>query len=180
MARKVPLIPGKLRDPSAPKLGRPSNEDRQARQIEDILVRVSGGETLDRVCQGEDMPTPATFRSWTYRDPALRKLWREARNEHAHALFDRMVDLADQLATGEFDRDSTAKVTAIRGAIDALKHATARLLPSDYGEQKPGAQGISVTIVTSLPMGPGSVPEQAIDTAFKVVGKLPVIEQKDG
>jgi hypothetical protein len=91
-----------------------------------------------------------------------------------------MTDLANDLAGGNFGKEDNAQVTAIKGAIDTLKHITARLAPDLYAEQKAGAAGVSVTIVSTLPLGPGSRSEAAIDTAFRVVGNLPAPEETDG
>lgn len=161
------------------KAGRPPEAERRLRVTETILDRVAAGEALSEVCSDLGWPTPVQFRTWMRAaDPLLKKRWKEARVDHAHALFDELVRLSHVLAHGKWDKDANAQVTAIRVAIDGLKHATARLLPSDYGEQKAGAQAMSVTIVTSLPMGPGSVPEAAVDTAFKVVGTVPQVEDR--
>jgi hypothetical protein len=84
-----------------------------------------------------------------------------------------MADLTEQLRNGTWGREDNAAVTALRVAIDGLKHITARLSPDDYAERKDNKAGTIVNILTSLPIGPGSAPEKAIDTAFRVVGQLP-------
>lgn len=158
--------------PSKRAVGRPSKASIQEQQVETILDRVSAGETLEQVCKTPGMPTPSQFRFWVRKDKALGVEWHQARHDYAHALFDKMADLAAQLASGKFGRDDTAKVTAIRTAIEAFKHITARLAPEVYAEQKAGTQGVIVNIVTSLPLGQGSQAEKPIDTSFRVVGRV--------
>lgn len=118
------------------------------------------------------MPTPTAFRRMVRKDKELQIAWHQARHDYAHSLFDKMTDLAGYLARTKFKTEDNAQVTAIRTSIDAYKHITARLAPEVYAEQKPGNQGVIVNIVTSLPLGPGSIPEEPIDTTFRIVGKI--------
>jgi hypothetical protein len=174
------LVPGKLRSPEAPKIGRPSQAEVESRRIEEILDRVSAGETLQKVCDEIGGITPTQFRRWARASKENRELWADARREYAHSLFDKLADLTERLATGEFSKEENAQVTALKTAIDGLKHITARLNPDDYAERRDNKSGVSVTIVSSLPLGPGSKPEAAIDTAFRVVGTLPPPPEGDG
>lgn len=112
----------------------------------------------------------ATFRTWVRRDPALQIAWKGIREEHAHSLFDRLDEVTHTLAAGKFDRDDNATVTALRAAQDGLKHMTARLLPAMYGEQKAGAQGVTVVINTTLPMDEAP---KVVEGEFKVALPLP-------
>ena len=173
MPRKQVLIPGKLRDPGAPKIGRPTQVEAEARRIETILDRVAAGETLQKVCDDLGSITPTQFRRWARASKENRELWADARREYAHSLFDRMADLTEVLRNGNWGREDNAAVTALRVAIDGLKHITARLNPDDYAERKDNKQATIVNIISSLPIGPGAVPEAAVDTAFRVVGALP-------
>lgn len=171
MAHKQVLVPPRLRE--GPKIGRPTSSEVERRRIETILERVSAGETLQKVCDDLGTITPTQFRRWTRASKENRELWTDARREYAHSLFDRLADLTSQLATGAYGREDNAQVTALRTAIDGLKHITARLNPDDYAERRDHSSGVQVTIVSSLPLGPGAKPEAAIDTAFRVVGQLP-------
>jgi hypothetical protein len=156
--------------------GRPSKGQLQERAIELILEEVAAGLSLTEVCATKGV-TPSQFRAWVRNGSAeLKKLWKEAKADHAHALFDQLVYLTNLLTTKDWGKDDNAQVTALRVAIDGLKHATARLLPSDYGEQKAGVPALAVTIVTSLPMS-GREPEAPMDTAFRVIGTVPLIEE---
>jgi len=177
MTKRV-LVPGKLRDPAAPKMGRPTASDVRQRNIDEILDQVSAGQSLEEVCRGAGMPTPTEFRRWTRRDGELRKLWNMARRDYAHSLFDRMAAITSELATTDWGREDNPKVTALGKALDGLKHITARLHPEEYAEQKPGQQAIVVNLVTPLALRGG--PEAPIDTAFRVVGQLPARKESDG
>jgi hypothetical protein len=173
MPRKQVLTPGRLRDPSLPRIGRPPAEEAFAKKVEDILDSVSGGETLFSVCDRIGGITPTQFRRWARSSKENRELWHDARREYAHSLFDRLAELTEQLASGTFGKEDNAQVTALKGAIDGLKHITSRLSPEDYAERRDDKSGVSVTIISSLPLGDGAKPEAAIDTAFRVVGRLP-------
>ena len=54
-------MPRKPRDPTAPKMGRPTFDSIRAQQIEVIFDRVAAGETLETVCKDEGVPVPSEF-----------------------------------------------------------------------------------------------------------------------
>jgi hypothetical protein len=54
-------VPRKPRDPTAPKMGRPTFDSIRAQQIEVIFDRVAAGETLETVCKDEGIPVPSEF-----------------------------------------------------------------------------------------------------------------------
>ena len=53
-------MPRKPRDPTAPKMGRPTFDSIRAQQIEVIFDRVAAGETLETVCKDEGMTARAS------------------------------------------------------------------------------------------------------------------------
>src|ERR1700746_2798729 len=60
MSVKRALVPRKPRDPTAPKMGRPTFHSIRAQQIEVIFDRVAAGETLETVCKDEGTPARAS------------------------------------------------------------------------------------------------------------------------
>lgn len=147
--------------------GRPSAASLEAEKLERICDRHADGEPLAKVCADEGM-TQTEFRRRIRRDPALGMAWEEARKEYVHSLFNELAELTKRLSTSKFGRDSNAEVSALRAAIDGLKHITGRLNPGAYGEQKAGTQGITVIINTDLPIRDGDKPGETIEGDFKV------------
>lgn len=160
----------------AGRMGRPTAVAKREEQIEAIFDRHANGEALVDIC-AEMNVRPAEFRSWMRKGTVeLQAQWKLVKTEHAHSIFDQIRSLAHKLETGRFGKEDGARVQALRGAIDALKHIASRLDPADYGEQKPGAQGVVVIINTDLALS--GKPETTIDGEFKIA--VPLLENKNG
>lgn len=175
MFEGVCKIPGKgaiIVGMAETKRGRPSAADRQRELIEAICDRHSNGEPLNEIC-GELSVKEAEFRSWIRRGgPEAQTLWKEAKNEFTHSTFGLMTSITRQLAFGKFGKDDSARVQALRGAMDGLKHITSRLNPAEYGEQKAGQQMPTIIINTSLPIGPADTAATTIEGDFKLTVPL--------
>lgn len=175
MIRKRILTPGKDRPADAPKMGRPTADEARQRKVATILERVSNGDDLGSVCSELGL-APATFRGWCRADKALDQEWQLARREYAHSLFDKIAELSALLSRGKDATTdeplSAAQVNGLKAAIDGYKHVAARLNPAQYGEQKAGQQGVVVMINSTLPLGDGAGPVNAIDADFTAVVKL--------
>jgi hypothetical protein len=149
------------------KVGRPSAADRDREQIEEIFERHANGEPLTDICKRLGIK-PASFRTRVRKDPALQEEWDAVRKEYVHSLFDELARITRELAAAEFGREDSAKVNALRAAQDGLKHITARLNPSAYGEQKAGAAVPTIIINTTLPIGPGDKAPLIVDGDFTI------------
>jgi hypothetical protein len=149
------------------KVGRPSAADKDREQIEEIFERHADGEALKDICRKLGIK-PAAFRTRVRKDSALSEEWEAVRREYVHSLFDELASVTRQLRDAEFGGEDSAKVNALRAAQDGLKHITARLNPSAYGEQKAGAAVPTIIINTTLPIGPGDKAPLIVDGDFTI------------
>lgn len=62
-----------------------------------ICDRVAAGEGLTQICQGEGMPSPATFMGWTRQDTELGEQWSDARRALAQLKYEQVWDLVRDL-----------------------------------------------------------------------------------
>ena len=85
-----------------------SPEERQARHalqeqtfsiaFESFLEQLADGATLDRICREYHTPiTPASFRSWVYRDPRRKQAYMVAMAIGAEAIEDELMRISDGL-----------------------------------------------------------------------------------
>lgn len=102
------------------------------------------------------MPSPPVFRAAVAKDKGLAELWREAKLERPHALFDEALDLSRELKSQAWGKDEGNTVRAKQIAIDALRVAAARLNPREYGERPQQNVVVPVQINTTLALEPGS------------------------
>lgn len=130
-----------------------------------ICERLSDGESLRSICDAEDMPNKATVFRWLAANEAFRDQYAHAREAQADAMFDDMLDIADD---GRNDwmalRDDAGEVTgwkengeALRRSalrIDARKWMAGKLLPKKYGDKTQmehvGADGGAITFQTII------------------------------
>jgi hypothetical protein len=153
------------------KLGRPTASDVQLRQIDQVFERHANGEPLDAICTELGIK-PSSFRTWMRKSPPLASEWDAVKREYVHSLFDKLASITMELSKAEYGKEDGAKVQALRAAQDGLKHITARLNPAQYGETKDKTGALTVIINTSLPLGPGDLPQAVVDGDFKVVMPL--------
>lgn len=99
---------------------------------DEICERLADGESLRQICRDEHMPDKATIFRWLNdeRFRGFRDRYAHAREAQADALFDELVEIADD--TGELD--DNVKVQRARLQIDTRKWVASRLAPKKYGE----------------------------------------------
>jgi hypothetical protein len=105
-----------------------------------ICERLADGESLRTICLGDDMPSqPAVFR-WLAANDTFRKQYAHARETQADAIFDEILDIADE-ATDDVQRS--------RLRVDARKWMAGKLKPKVYGDKvdltHKGAVGVYLT-----------------------------------
>ncbi len=140
--------------------GRPKKATGRALLVE-ICARVATGETLTAIAKESGMPSPPRFRAEVARDPELAELWREAKQERPHALFDEALDIARELKNTEWKKDDAHKVRAKQVAIEALRIAASRLNPREYGDKGVANVVVPVQINTTLGLDPNLPPAKA-------------------
>jgi len=112
-----------------------------------ILDRMWGGDTLTSICEPDDMPAAQTVRKWARLDPhGFGAAFARAREEQAHALFDRARDIADD-GSRDYKEEEDPKTGRARVVVDydhiqrsrlrveTYMKAAARLLPREYGDK---------------------------------------------
>jgi hypothetical protein len=99
--------------------------------MDEILRRMSHGETLKRVCASNpDFPSPATVIEWVHQDRHnLANRYARARDRQLEAWAEEVLDKADAASTdnGAVQRD--------RLAVDARKWLLSKLKPEKYGDK---------------------------------------------
>lgn len=122
------------------KKGRPSAYTHKI--AEAICSRLADGESLRRICCDEKMPTQSMVYRWLQhkdRDD-FRESYARAREQQAEAIFDEMLDIADdgsndwmESQEGGVDYNGDA-VQRSKLRIDTRKWMAAKLAPKKYGE----------------------------------------------
>jgi len=123
-----------------------------------ICERIADGESLRAICADEDMPSTTAVKKWLIKDDggALVAQYARAREAQADALFDEVLDIADDATR---DRKSAGKgdgsmtfdaehVNRARLRIDTRKWMAGKLRPKVYGDKVDvsGNVGFTVTI----------------------------------
>jgi hypothetical protein len=102
--------------------GRPSifTEELAAR----ICERLALGESLNRICDDEEMPGLRTVHTWLANDAAFSAQYSRARETQADTLADRVIDKAEG-ATNE-------NAAAVRAYLDSVKWFAGVVAPRKY------------------------------------------------
>jgi hypothetical protein len=114
----------------------------------EMLNRMASGQSLNSVCKLDHMPHIATVFDWIEKHPAFGEKYARARELAAHALFDQMIDIADD-TSGDLLDDGSANNAAIQRArlrVDTRARIAGKLAPKVYGERiEQLAQTVNVT-----------------------------------
>jgi len=124
-------------------MGRPSEySDEIAEAICEALVE---GRSLRSICAAADMPAASTVFRWLAANEAFRDRYARAREAQADALFDEILDIADDGAKDYVvDRDSDGSehkrvdhehISRAKLRVDARKWMASKLLPKKYGDR---------------------------------------------
>lgn len=138
MARKPKAKPA----PKAKPTGRPSSFTIKVGDI--ICERLSEGESLRSICSTEDMPNKSTVFRWLAKHEAFRDQYARAREIQADALFDEILDIADNASNDWMEREGDGNegwvlngehMQRSRLRVDARKWMAGKLRPKVYGEK---------------------------------------------
>lgn len=120
-----------------------------------ICERIADGESLRSICADEDMPNKATVFRWLADDTKLSDQYARARESQADALFDEILDIADNARndwmarSGDDDGGYTLNGEHIQRSklrIDARKWMAGKMRPKVYGDKLDVDHKGSVTI----------------------------------
>lgn len=140
-------------------MSRPSSYTQE--KADQICERLADGESLRAICLSDDMPNQTTVFRWLASDEneQFRKQYARARETQAEALFDEILDIADDGSNDWMERkygeDEEAPLgwrengEALRRSqlrIDARKWMAGKLQPKKYGDRQ--ALDVGVTILS--------------------------------
>lgn len=109
-----------------------------------ILERIADGESLRTICADDDMPARSTVFRWLARNNEFSDQYARAREEQADAIFDEILDIADDARNdwmerrGEDDAGWVANgehIQRSRVRIDARKWMAGKLRPKKYSDK---------------------------------------------
>lgn len=130
--------------------------EQKAKACEEILAKVSQGQSLIGACRNGDDWTPAeaTFRLWCDQDPELAARYTRARDDRADKIFEECLAIADSQEGDVVLVDGVEQVNhdAIQRArlrIDTRKWMLGKMQPKVYGDKLDlnHKGGFAVTIV---------------------------------
>lgn len=113
---------------------------------DEICERLSDGESLRAICRDERMPAKSSVFKWLAETPAFSDQYARAREAQADALFDEILDVADDARNdwmerlGEEDGDLGWKangdhIQRAKLRVDARKWMASKLAPKKYGDK---------------------------------------------
>lgn len=128
--------------------GRPSDFTQEIADA--ICERLAEGESLRKICLGDDMPNKATVFRWLGLHQSFSDQYARAREEQAETLADEIVEIADGNKDSDPQRD--------RLRVDARKWVASKLKPKKYGDKQllgsdpenPLPEGFKVTLVKAV------------------------------
>lgn len=112
-----------------------------------ICTALAGGRSLKSICTDADMPSQASVFRWLgdERYSAFRESYARAREAQADAIFDEILDIADDAANDYMERKladgsvdevvNNEHIQRSRLRIDARKWMAGKLRPKVYGDK---------------------------------------------
>lgn len=117
------------------KTGRPSTYNEEI--ADQICSELAMGKSLRTICSAPNMPGRETVFRWLRQKDIFRDQYARAKAEAADALFEDILDIADD-ASGDYDEEGRFRPENVQRArlrIDARKWMMARMKPKRYGDQ---------------------------------------------
>jgi transposase-like protein len=105
-----------------------------------VCERISQGESLRSICRDESMPAASCIFKWLSRFKDFEEQYTRAREASADALFDDIIDIADE------PPDDAVQVAHARLRVEARKWAASKLKPKKYGDKITTEHSGSVSI----------------------------------
>lgn len=124
--------------------GRPSDYTKEL--ADNICARLSEGESLRSVCRDENMPDKSTVFRWLRLHKEFSDQYARAKEESADALFEELLEIADDGTNDWMERQSADGTTGgwqvngealqrSRLRVDTRKWALSKLKPKKYGDR---------------------------------------------
>jgi hypothetical protein len=106
-----------------------------------ICTEIASGRSLNSICKDEGMPHMATVFRWLEVNEAFRDKYARAREAQADALFEQILDIADDGKNDTtIDDDGNIRtdhdvIARSRLRVDARKWMAGKLRPKKYGDR---------------------------------------------
>jgi hypothetical protein len=138
---------------SGSKIGRPCEFNEAIADA--ICERLANAESLRKICLDDSMPSQATVFRWLAdeRFSAFKEQYTRAREAQADALFDEILDIADDGSNdfmGEDEKYNGDAVQRSRLRVDARKWMAGKLRPKVYGDKALGDPENPVHVVNTI------------------------------
>lgn len=108
-------------------------------QVEDIfnevIDRISNGESLNKILQDKNKPRRCTFYEWLEKDEEKANKYARACNTRAEVIFDEILEISEHT---EEDHTAFTGINVIQRdklRIDARKWVLAKMMPKKYGDK---------------------------------------------
>lgn len=111
-----------------------------AELLQTICERLAEGNSLRTICSKEGMPSVGTVCRWLSENRAFAEQYARARESQADAIFDEILNIADDssndwVETKDGERFNAEAAARSRIRIDARKWMAGKLRPKVYGEK---------------------------------------------
>ena len=130
-------------DKTMVKLGRPTKYSQAL--ADDVCERLANGESMRSVCRDDSMPAMTTLFRWLREIEAFQQQYTRAKEESADALFEDLLDIADDSTNDymmkksksgeEYESVNPESIARSRLRVDTRKWALSKLKPKKYGER---------------------------------------------
>lgn len=126
--------------------GRPTKYSQHVAAL--ICARLAEGESLRSICSDEEMPASSTVFLWLAKHADFSEQYARAREAQADALFDEIIDIADdsrndwmEIKYGDSDDEDAGwkvnheHIQRARLRVDSRKWMASKLSPKKYGDK---------------------------------------------
>jgi succinate dehydrogenase flavin-adding protein (antitoxin of CptAB toxin-antitoxin module) len=123
-------------------MGRPSEFSQEI--ADSICDRLTDGQSLRKICCDDDMPAASTVFRWLTARPEFQEQYAHAREAQADALFDEILDIADD-GTNDWVADKEEAegfryngdaVQRSKLRVEARKWMAGKLQPKKYSDRQ--------------------------------------------
>ena len=97
--------------------------------MDEIVKRISDGESMRSVCRDKRMPSIDAVMNWQRDDPDFAYRCARARELQAEVMDEKILSVAERVENGEMDPH------AARVVLSAYQWRAAKLAPKKYGEK---------------------------------------------
>lgn len=114
--------------------------------VDTICERIADGESLRSICSDADMPSNSAVMKWLAAKPAFVEQYARARAMQADAIFDEILDIADDGRNDWMEKrdeeggnlgwkENGEAMQRSRLRIDARKWMAGKMAPKKYGDK---------------------------------------------